>query len=75
MKLQSTYCTRLSLPQLVSHHFLPLSAFLTASQAFYPIMIQRVYAAKDMKSVKAAGWALLAGPWLVMLAAVFVSSK
>jgi hypothetical protein len=42
---------------------------------FYPIIIQRIYAARDMKSIKTAGYALFLGPWLAMLPAVFVRKE
>eukprot|EP00985_Skeletonema_marinoi_P019397 scaffold11114_cov158-Skeletonema_marinoi.AAC.5 len=49
-----------------------LSAFLSGSMVFYPIFLQRIYAARDLKSIKAAGWALFIGPWLAMFCGVFV---
>lgn len=54
-------------------HLNALSVFLVGAQVFYPIYIQRIYAARDLKSIKAAGWALFFGPWLAMFGAIFVS--
>ena len=76
--VRNSMLQRIAVPNCLSQLVLPsnqFAAFLMGSQAFYPFMIQRVYSARDMKSIKAAGWAVLTGPWLVMFAAIFASKQ
>ena len=44
------------------------------SNVFYPFMIQRIYAARDLKSIRAAGWAAITGGWIAMLPAIFIGT-
>ena len=48
--------------------------FLTISQAFYPVSIQRIYAASSLEGVRMGAISMFAAPWIATISAVFIGT-
>lgn len=41
---------------------------------FYPVSIQRIYAASTLEAIKYGAYGMLAAPWIVMLTTIFIGT-
>ena len=48
--------------------------FMTISMVFYPVTIQRIYAASSLEGIRMGAISMFAGPWIATIGAIFIGT-